>query len=342
MRKRLLLIFILLILIASAFGYYSYREKRKDALNHPLKSNEKKINFKVKEGENLIEVIEDLNKKESVKNIDLLLAYIKKNNISKEVKVGEYSFSKDIVSEKFYRYLNKGILDDIPVKITIPEGYDIEKIAATFDKKGIISKDKFLESVKEYKLPSYIKKDLKRKYPLEGFLFPDTYEFLKGTSGKTIIDEMLARFGTIFEQEKKKSGKNIENQEIDKIVIMASVIEKEVEKPDERAKVASVFYNRLNKGMKLESCATVIYALGIHKDKLYYNDLKVQSPYNTYLNGGLPIGPISCPGRECLAAAINPEKTNYLFFVKKDDKSHFFTEDYNKFLEVKKVTQGGN
>lgn len=92
--------------------------------------------------------------------------------------------------------------------------------------------------------------------------------------------------------------------------------------------------------MKFQSCATVQYALGEHKEKLYEKDLTVESPYNTYLVDGMPIGPISNPGRESLKAAINPKSTNYLYFVSNNDGTHFFTDDYNEFLKVKEKTQG--
>ena len=90
----------------------------------------------------------------------------------------------------------------------------------------------------------------------------------------------------------------------------------------------------------MESCATVLYALGKHKDKLYYNDLKTQSPYNTYIIKGLPPGPICSPGMSSIEAAINPDKTNYLYFVSYNDGTHFFTNNYSEFLKVKKATQG--
>jgi UPF0755 protein len=256
------------------------------------------------------------------------------------VKPGVYSFYENIPLEKLIRYLNKGIKDDETVKVVIPEGYDIEHIAAALDKKGIISKADFIKSCREYKLPDFIKSDSRRRYALEGYLFPDTYEFLKGTDGKEIIDVMLKTFSKAIDNIQKETGKNISSGDLDKIITMASILEKEVDKKDERGKAASVFYNRLSRDMKLQSCATVLYALGIHKNKLYYNDLKVNSPYNTYIVKGLPIGPISCPGVECIKAAIEPEKTNYLFFVSKNDGTHFFTDNEKKFLEVKKVTQG--
>lgn len=327
-----------LVAIALIWGGIFYYKSR--VVRHPFKSSEKKVQFTVNNGESLSDVIKTLNEKKVIRNEYFITQYISKNSINKSVKPGVYSFSENIPLEKFIRYLNKGIKDDQTVKVVIPEGYDIEHIAAALDKKGIISKADFIKSCKEYKLPDFIKSGTSRRYALEGYLFPDTYEFLKGTEGKEIIDVMLKRFSQEINNIQKETGKNISSEELDKIIIMASIIEKEVDRQDERGKAASVFYNRLNKGMKLQSCATVLYSLGVHKDKLYYNDLKVNSPYNTYIVKGLPVGPISCPGAECIKAAITPEKTNYLFFVSKNDGTHFFTDNEKKFLDVKKVTQG--
>jgi conserved hypothetical protein, YceG family len=326
---------VAIALISGAILYY-----RSEVIKHPLNSNEKKVQFTVNNDENLSDVINTLNDKKIIKNKYFITQYINRSSISQSVKPGVYSFYENIPLEKFIRYLNKGIRDDQTVKVVIPEGYDVEHIAAALDKKGIISKVDFIKSCGEYKLPDFIKSDSRRKYALEGYLFPDTYEFLKGTDGKEIIDVMLKRFYEEINNIQKKTGKNINKEDLDKIIIMASIVEKEVERQDERGKAASVFYNRINKDMKLQSCATVLYALGVHKDKLYYNDLKVNSPYNTYIVKGLPVGPISCPGIECIKAAINPEKTNYLFFVSKNDGTHFFSDNEKKFLEVKKVTQG--
>lgn len=313
---------------------------RAEVIRHPLRPSEKKVQFTVNNGEKLNDVINTLNNKKIIKSKYFITQYINRNSISQSVKPGVYSFSENIPLEKFIRYLNKGIKDDQTVKVVIPEGYDIEHIAAALDNKGIISKSDFIKSCKEYKLPDFIKSEPNRRYALEGYLFPDTYEFLKGIDGKEIIDVMLKRFSQVIDNIQKETGKNISKEDLDKIITMASIVEKEVDRQDERGKAASVFYNRLSKGIKLQSCATVLYALGTHKDKVYYNDLKVNSPYNTYIVKGLPVGPIACPGIECIKAAMSPEKTNYLFFVSRNDGTHFFSDNAKQFLEVKKVTQG--
>lgn len=338
-KRNLLKVFVSILLsLIIIFGGLLYF--RGSVLRHPLKSSEKKVHFTVQQGDNLDTVIENLKQKGLIKNSFLLKQYVNRNGISKKVEPGNYSFSGNISLGKFIGLLNKGIKDDEPVKVLIPEGYDIEHIASALEKKGIISKEEFIKSCKEYELPEFIKNDSNRKYALEGYLFPDTYEFLKGTEGKEIIDDMLNRFSSVIDGIEKEIGKSIDDEQLDRIITMASIIEKEVQRPDERGKAASVFYNRIDKGMKLQSCATVLYALGYHKDKLYYNDLKIDSPYNTYIEKDLPVGPISNPGKECIKAAINPKKTNYLFFVSNNDGTHFFTDSEKKFLEVKKVTQG--
>lgn len=323
------------IIILGGFLYF-----RGSVLKHPLKSSDKKVQFAVNDGDNLDTVIQNLSDKNLISNAYLIRRYVDISNINQQVKPGKYSFSEDITLEKFIRLLNKGIKDDEPVKVVVPEGYDIEHIALALEKKDVITKEEFIKSCREYKLPEFIKNNSKRKYALEGYLFPDTYEFLKGTEGKEIINVMLKRFSSIINDIEKETGKSINYEDLDRIITMASIIEKEVERQDEREKAASVFYNRIDRGMKLQSCATVLYALGYHKDKLYYNDLKINSPYNTYIEKGLPVGPISNPGKECIKAAINPKKTNYLFFVSNNDGTHFFTDSEKKFSEVKKVTQG--
>ncbi|WP_446899420.1 endolytic transglycosylase MltG [Clostridium sp. LBM24168] len=315
--------------------YYKY-----EGILHPLQNNSGRINFTVDKGKKIDKVIDDLEGHNVIEGNSLLKWYLNRNYADISAKAGYYSFSSDIPLNSFVEYLKNGIKDDRPVTVTIPEGYDIEHVAVELDRKGIISKEKFLSSCKKYKYPEFIIVDKRRRYALEGYLFPDTYKFLKGTSGDIIIKTMLNRFSQVISEIEKKNNKKFSNMELDRIVTMASIVEKEVKRPDERAKAASVFYNRLRKKMKLQSCATVLYALDVHKDKLYYKDLKVKSPFNTYIVEGLPAGPISNPGRGCIESAIKPDNTNYLYFVSKNDGTHFFTDDEKNFLKVKKLTQG--
>ena len=155
--------------------------------------------------------------------------------------------------------------------------------------------------------------------------------------GKDIIDLMIKRFELLLSDIEKNTGKIIDKKDIDKTIIMASIIEKEVEKQDERGKASSVFYNRLKAGMKLQSCATVLYGNEKYALKaneiLLVKDTQVPSPYNTYMLNGLPVGPISCPGKECIMAALEPTKTNFLYFVLQKDGTHFFSDNYSEHLK---------
>ncbi|MBU5225647.1 endolytic transglycosylase MltG [Clostridium senegalense] len=306
-------------------------------IKDPFKTNEDFV-IEVQQGDNLYSVISRLKDEGKLKNVIIPKIYIKSLENKPDIKPGEYKINKNSSLKEFLSVLEDATLDQSKVQITIPEGYDITQIASLLQEKGIIEKEIFLESFKNYTVPTYIKADNKVKYSMEGFLFPDTYTFKKGSSGEEIIKIMNDRFNE--EIEGITNDKKLSDEELYKIVTMASIVEREASNPEERDVVASVFYNRINKNMKFQSCATVQYALGEHKEKLYEKDLTVESPYNTYLVDGMPIGPISNPGRESLKAAINPKSTNYLYFVSNNDGTHFFTDDYNEFLKVKEKTQG--
>ncbi|WP_169735793.1 endolytic transglycosylase MltG [Clostridium lundense] len=331
--KRILTSFlILLVMIVGIYSYY------RSVVNHPFKDKGKDIGVIVNNGDSLYKVLNSLDNKKEIKNLILIKTYIKRNNLNTTIKPGNYQISSDVTLKELMIDLNKGIFNKNLVKVTIPEGYDIEKIALLLEEKDIIKKEEFLQSCREFPLPRYIKNVGNRKYNLEGYLFPDTYELVKGMQGKDIIDIMYNRFNRSINELRNKYS--IDDNKIDTIITMASMVEREAERDEERGKVASVFYNRINIGMKMESCATVLYALGKHKNKLYYSDLKIKSPYNTYIIKGFPPGPICSPGISSIKAAINPDKTNYLYFVSYNNGTHFFTRDYKEFLKVKKQTQG--
>lgn len=325
----MLICFLLIILIGGL--YISY------AVGNPFKVNDK-YRFEVKKDDNLYKIIDRLDKNNLVKNKFLLKAYVKFKKFPGEIKPGFYSIKAGENINSLVHDMNNGIFDETYVKVTIPEGFQITQIASVLEKKGIISSDKFLKACKDYNIPSYIKNDNARTYKLEGYLFPDTYEFKKNMEGKAIIDAMLGRFSSVIAGVKKESGVKIDD--LDKIVTMASIVEREAEIEKERAVISSVFYNRMKMNMKLQSCATVEYALGYHKEKLTYNDLKLKSSYNTYLVSGLPEGPICSPGKSSIIAAVKPQSTDYIYFVSNNDGTHFFTKNYNEFLKVKEKTQG--
>ena len=235
-------------------------------------------------------------------------------------------------------FLNKGVLNEF-VKVTVPEGYSIEAMGELFEKSGLnFTKQDFLNEVRYYPLPKYVKNIEERRYLLEGFLFPDTYHFDKDSTPNVVIKTMIDRFEQVLKEIETELKVSVPEDKIDDIVTMASIVEREIIHDEERVKAASVFYNRLRVGMPLQSCATVIYALGKHKEVLYNSDLEVDSKYNTYKYSSLPIGPIASPGRESIKAAISPSDTNYLYFILNDETNyHYFFENYSDFLKQKAI-----
>jgi UPF0755 protein len=158
---------------------------------------------------------------------------------------------------------------------------------------------------------------------LEGYLFPDTYAFPLGTTARQAVQEMVYDFERRWKPDwdTKASALKINRNDL---VTMASIVEKEARVPEERPVIAAVYYNRLQKGMLLQADPTVQYALGHHVGRVLYKDLAVKSPYNTYINKGLPPGPVAAPGVASLAAAANPANVPYLYFVASPDGHHEF------------------
>lgn len=311
----------------------------KNSLNHPFKVTGNK-EFEVKTGDNFYSIISRLKSQGLLNNELIAKAYIKYEKVPGVVQPGLYTISDSISLSEFIHNVSAGEFDDNYIKVTIPEGYNISQIGDKLQERGVISKADFIKACENYALPSYIKNDSKRRYKLEGFLFPGTYDLKKGMAGKDIIKLMLNNFESQMKTLETQDNITINENDYDKIVNMASIIELEAYNDKDRPLIASVFYNRLNKNMKLQSNVTVEYALGIHKEKLYNKDISVDSPYNTYVVNGLPEGPICNPGIKSIRAAAEPSNTNYLYFLSYENGVSYFTDDYNKFLAEKKKLQG--
>lgn len=221
------------------------------------------------------------------------------------------------------------------VKITIPEGYEIRQIVEVLEANKLIDRKKFYEKLdpKNYDY-KFLEGIPERDNALEGYLFPSTYSFSPAQDEKEIIDTMLKAFDAQFTGEFYARAEAM-GKTVDEIVTLASIIERESGNAEESPKIAGVFYNRLNQNMRLQSCATVQYILKERKEKLSKSDTRIKSPYNTYINDGLPIGPIASPGTESIRAALYPEQTEYLYFVLGEDGKHVFSTTYEDHLESK-------
>lgn len=318
-------IIIILILIISCFVLF------KRVLNKPLNTSED-IVINVQEGDSFYSIINALSKENKIKNLPLIKLFVKISRKNIDVKPGEYVLQKDLnVNELINTFTSESSLNI--VKFTVPEGYTIDDISEKLEKEGICSKEDFIKAIKEYELPSFVNINSEKRYNLEGYLFPDTYLIKVGETPKEIITKMVARFKEMLSEAIKEVNTTVKNEDIETVVTIASMIEKEARIDSERPVIASVIVNRLNIDMMLQIDATVIYALGEHVDTVLYSHLETNSPYNTYKNYGLPVGPISNPGLESIKAALKPEQTDYLFYVLQNDKTHYFTNNYEDFIK---------
>ena len=223
--------------------------------------------------------------------------------------------------------------------ITIPEGYTVEQIADKLAEEGIVDKEQFLQAAdaiqQSGQLPFQMKPSNESKHALEGYLFPSTYEMKLDSTAEDIINRMLQemekRISAIpdWESKMKKHGLDLND-----LLTIASLVEREVVVDEERALVAGVIYNRIKEGMPLQIDATVQYALDKPKERLYYKDLEIDSPYNTYKIAGLPPGPIASPSEASILAALQPEASEYLYYVTKKDgtQTHLFGKTYEEHL----------
>ncbi|MGE5530391.1 MAG: endolytic transglycosylase MltG [Patescibacteria group bacterium] len=253
------------------------------------------------------------------------------------VKAGTYALSPGMNGSRVLAVLTSGRV--LSVRVTIPEGATLKEIARILDARGLAAADAFLARASDPELIQEAAPDARAT--LEGFLFPDTYFFSNATGADGIIRTMAARFDEVV-SDKLRARARAMGRSIREIVIMASIIEREAKLAGDRPKIAAVFYNRLRAGIALQSCATVQYALGGHKERLLYQDLHVASPYNTYLYRGLPPGPICSPGLDSLLAALYPAPGKYLYFVARPDGTHVFSTTYREHLRAQReIRQGG-
>ena len=255
---------------------------------------------------------------------------------------GEYQLNSNLSYKEIITELKKPSETRETAKITIPEGYTQPEIVDLLVKEGYADRATLEEVIATYDFEYDFLKDLpKRNNRLEGYLFPDTYDIFVGDE-VSIINTMLSNFQKKLEDEEIQKLIKKSNYTLDEIIIMASIVEREGANESEFGKVASVFYNRLDSTTYpyLESCATVQYVLPERKDVLSIADTKMDNPYNTYQNKGLPPGPIACPGLAAIKASLDPEETDYYFFVA-SPAGTLFSRTYSEHLaNVKKAGNG--
>lgn len=243
--------------------------------------------------------------------------------VTRQLKAGEYHFKGGLTPEQV---LNKLAVGEIVYHaVTIPEGVNIFQVCDILAKQSWLEQKSFLRLVGD---PAFVAQCDLPGNTLEGYLFPDTYHFSRSQSAEEIIVMMVERFRTVYGElidslnpDEPTSGLSRHQQ-----VILASIVEKETGLAEERGRIAAVFLNRLRRNMRLQADPTVIYGLEKFNGNLTRKDLQTLSPYNTYMNKGLPVGPICNPGRDALAAVLQPEQEDFFYFVSRNDGSHYFSK----------------
>ncbi len=252
----------------------------------------------------------------------LFIALIKFRGYSTKLQAGLYDFNKKDSLSSIIEKIKNG--ESKNIKVTIPEGFNIKQIAHALSQHNICNEEKFVSLATEQEM--------------EGYLFPNTYFLLPQMDEQEVIKVMNEDFNKFWTKEKEDRLKQINKTKKD-VIILASIVEKEAIADNERPIIAGVFLNRLAKGMRLESCSTVLYAMGINKERLSFEDLKFESPYNTYRYKGLPPGPICNPGAKAIDAVLYPEMTDSLYFVSKGNGTHYFSSTFEQHVKNKIVSK---
>ena len=333
-------ILVLLFIVVIGGGGFLYISSALKPIDKNSKVHEK-IDIPI--GSSVTGIGEKLEASGIIKNAKVFKYYVKLKNEGGFM-AGNYELSPSMDIPEIVSRLKTGkVLQQASFKLTIPEGQQLKEIAHIMAK--VINKsddevfttlnDKAFIKSMQAKYPKLLTTDILNpnvKYPLEGYLFPATYSFYKpNPTVAEMVTAMLKKTNAILanysdQSEKKKLTTH-------QLLTMASLIEEEATAKADRKNIASVFYNRIDKGMPLQTDPTVLYAQGKHKERVLYADLEVSSPYNTYKNTGLPPGPISNSGVMSIEAALNPKKTNYLYFLATSNGDVIFTKtlaEHNK------------
>ncbi len=287
-----------------------------------LKPVPDKKTVEITNGMNATQIAYLLAEKKIIGSPDGFLFFLEVAGNSRDLKAGTYLIPERLNYLTLIKKLVRG--SGVFLKVTIPEGFTAEQIAYRLNEQKIINDPQnFIEKIKEKEL--------------RGFLFPETYNFFPREKPENIIEIMKEQFFKVYSQVYRKRAEEL-GYTVKEIVTLASLIEKEAKVSNEKPVISAIFHKRLKKRIYLESCASVLFALGEHKKRLMYKDLEIDSPYNTYKNFGLPPTPICNPGRESLHAALYPADTDYLYFFSKGDGSHIFSADYREHLRLQKLS----
>ncbi len=321
--KKVFFLLVIAILVTVVGGYFYLEEK---SLNSRSSSSNLLQEFEIASGEGAQEVGVRLEEEGLILNKSFFYYYLWKTDQNNKLQAGVYEISPSMTIPEMVEKFTRGKVKEKVVKITVPEGFTNEKIIKLVKEREPSIADEFEEIVTckclgqaECECDRFSQKyDFLAQIPkgvdMEGYLFPDTYFISPEETGSTLVSKFLNNFKKKYSEDFVAQMEK-RDKSYHEIMTMASIIEREVRTDEDRKVVSGIFWNRVEDSYPLQSCATLAYFLGVDKPQFSYEDTQIESPYNTYVNAGMPPGPISNPGLPSIEAALYPEETDYYFFL---------------------------
>ncbi|WP_412523581.1 endolytic transglycosylase MltG [Enterococcus sp. S23] len=334
---------LLLVIAIFGFTFYKYVTTGLEPLN---KKDSKLVQVHIPEDSSNKKIANILEESKVIKSGMVFNYYAKFKNLT-DFQAGYYQMSPDMTLDEIGALLREGGTAEptqlADGKVTIPEGFDIDKIGDAIEKNTDFKKDQFIELMKKQEFFDAMNQKYPEllgsageaadvRYRLEGYLFPATYDYYKDSKIEDFVEQMIAKTNSVMEGYLPMV--HAKGMTIQQVLTLASLVEKEGVKEDDRKKIAQVFFNRISANMPLQSDISILYALGEHKELVTYQDLEVDSPYNLYKNTGYGPGPLDSPSEQAINAVLNPTPNNYLYFVADISTGNvYFAETYEEHQE---------
>ena len=287
----------------------------------------------VQEGMTTADIAQLLHEKKLVKDPTAFRWEARYKGLATKLQAGPYQIEGGLSNGAIVDVMVKGRIKQL--RFTVPEGFTVVKTAKKLEAEGLGNADKFIAAAKNYAPFDYMQTDNPDVlFKAEGFIYPATYELPVGLSEDKILAILVGQFDEYMREEKIPEKCAQQGLQLRQVVNLAAMVELEAVFAEEQPRIAGVFLKRLAIGMPIQSDTTIQYLLGSQKEIITFDDTKIQSPYNTYQNPGLPPGPIGSPGMSAIKAVLDPEKTEYLYFVAEKDGHHRFTKTYSEHLRA--------
>lgn len=340
--RRIVFALVMILLLVVGIGGYSAYNYVTSALQPYDEANNDPIPVSIPIGSGLDSIAQTLEDNNVIRDARIFKYYVKFNNES-DFQAGEYTLTQSMTLDELVESLKTGRIYREPIfTMNVPEGLTLEQIADVIEARtshsaedffNLVTSDEFVQQAM-IDFPNLLTSEIQGenvRYALEGYLFPATYPFYEeDPSLESIIYTMLQ--GTLDNVQPFRAMLDEQEKSVHWLLTFASLLEEEATAQTDRKTIASVFYNRMDAGMPLQTDPTVLYAIGEHKDRVLYSDLEIDNPYNTYKNQGLPPGPIAGAGRSSIEAVMDPSTTTFFYFLADKDGKNHFAETYDQHL----------